>query len=104
MLTTTERLNMTVRVSATGEVTRGIEVPHKAANVKDGGNRIFASRPHSAKGSRWRKDAGIPRDVMLPDGRHTHILSVTLPHDCRNHIRGFESETAYIARKALETT
>jgi hypothetical protein len=42
-----------------------------------------------AKGESYRGHAGVPKDTLVPNGRggwrRTHILAVTLPHDCENH-------------------
>jgi len=57
-------LNQTVRVAADGTVTRGIEVPHLAANLPrsgDGG-RMLATPPRHVGGLRFAPGA-IPRGV-----------------------------------------
>lgn len=81
-------LRQTVRVGADGTVTRGIDVPHEASNIR-GDTRVFASHPKRAALSTFRGHDGVPKDMWLGD-RKTNILAVTLPHDCDNHLTGLE--------------
>ncbi len=97
-MTSAEMLRQTVRVDEHGVVTRGIEVPHRAANIRDG-SRVVAATPHHAKAEHFRHNAGVPQDVYLPSGRRTDILGTTVPHDCRNHIVAFESNDDRTARE-----
>lgn len=69
-------LDSTIRVAADGTITRGIDVPHRAANIRDGG-RVLAASPRKARGSRFRGSGGIPRGVNL---------NITAPHDCEKHV------------------
>lgn len=69
-------LSMTVHVGADGKVTRGGKVPHRAANIH-GDHRSVASPPRSAAPSFFRHDSGVPQGVDQ---------SITLPHDCGNHL------------------
>jgi hypothetical protein len=83
-------LSQTVRVAADGTVTRGVVVDLRASNRRSPDDfRILAASPMHAKPSHYRGEAGVPRDVSVPDGRggyrRTRILAVTFPHDCANH-------------------
>lgn len=80
-------LHQTVRVAADGTVTHGIEVPLMSRTP-----RALASSPHVVGGLRYapnRMPAGID-------------LKTTAPHDCRNHLREFESESDEAARLMLD--
>lgn len=81
-------LSQTVHVEADGTVTRAIDVPHEAANIR-GDTRVFASHPKRASLSQFRGHDGVPKDIWIGD-RKTAILAVTLPHDCANHLTGLD--------------
>lgn len=69
-------MDKTVRVAADGTVTRGVAVPHQAANIHNADYREVAAPKRHGKSLRFAP-AGIPKGVDL---------SITTPHDCRNHL------------------
>lgn len=78
----TSDLTSTIRVAADGTVTRGIEVPHEGANIRGklAADRIVATPPRVSRTRRFAP-SGIPKGVDQ---------TITLPHDCGNHLRDVE--------------
>lgn len=66
----------TVHVGLHGQVTRGMKVPHRAANIV-GDYRAVAAPPRISRTRRFAP-SGIPKGVRM---------DTTLPHDCANHLR-----------------
>lgn len=86
-------LRQTVRVLPGGRVARGIRVPHRAANIRATDARVLAAPPRVSHTKLRFAPALVPAGV---DQR------TTTPHDCRNHIREFEDDTARMSREAIE--
>lgn len=90
-MTYAETLGRTVRVHADGTIERGIEVPRKVSYSK-GEPYTVASPPRRGKHQRFAP-AGIPRGVDQ---------TITIPHNCDNHLNGGAFEATPTAQVALE--
>ena len=63
-----DSLHETVRVLPSGQVVRGIAVPHRASNLRGAdGRRSVGAPPRKAASASYRHNPGLPADTSVRD-------------------------------------